>query len=126
MASVAAVIAIAVLPSGATTPVRAASRCASASGADATACGFYETFLELRPAGLPTKRQQRTLEPCLSKRLRTLLDEARKEQRDFAKRIPTRSRPSSMAVSWPACSRDRTVSSWCEPLRRRTEVRTWS
>jgi hypothetical protein len=61
----------------------AAALAASASAgsredeAAAAVRGFYARYVELRPAGLPTREQQKSLAPFLSRRLLALMDGAR-------------------------------------------------
>ena len=76
-------------------PVMAApeSACITATPAESIVCRFYERYLDLRPAGLPTERQQAKLAPFLSRRLLGLLDRARLEQQDFARRSPDEKPP---------------------------------
>ena len=76
-----------------TAAAQGAERCEGGSPAEAAVCGLYETYLEVRPAGLPTQRQQRAFAPYLSRRLLALMDEARREQKDFARRFPDEKPP---------------------------------
>ena len=62
--------------------------CTTGTPAEYVVCRFYERYLDLRPVGLPTKRQQSKLAPFLSRRLLALFERARLEQQDFARRSP--------------------------------------
>jgi hypothetical protein len=76
-------------------PVMAAqdTACATGTPAESIVCRLYERYLELRPAGLPTRKQQAKLAPFLSRRLLSLLDRARLEQQDHARRFPDEKPP---------------------------------
>ena len=70
-----------------------APACTTGTPAESVVCHFYERYLDLRPAGLPTRRQQSKLAPFLSRRLLALLDRARLEQEDFTRRFPDEKPP---------------------------------
>lgn len=76
-------------------PVMAApdNTCTTGTPAESIVCRFYERYLDLRPVGLPTKRQQAKLAPFLSHRLLVLLERARLEQQDFVRRSPDEKPP---------------------------------
>ena len=60
--------------------VRPATDCPDPSSAAGTVCEFYDAYLRLRPAGLPSAAQQAELAPWLSERLERQLDAARAAQ----------------------------------------------
>ena len=84
-----ALVATAALLVGCAAPaVGPASRCAAPASAEGTVCSFYEAYLRLRPAGLPTAAQQAELAPWLSQRLERQLDAARAEQAAYREAHP--------------------------------------
>jgi len=54
---------------------------------------FYEKYLQLRPAGLPTAAQQQAMAPYLSRRLLGLMDAARAYQAEAEKAHPDEKPP---------------------------------
>ena len=60
--------------------VRPAADCPDPGSAAGAVCEFYQTYLRLRPAGLPSAAQQAELAPWLSERLERQLDAARAVQ----------------------------------------------
>jgi hypothetical protein len=54
---------------------------------------FYKWYLETQPTGLPTKEQELTIAPYLSKRLLGLIDEARSYQETFIRQSPDEKPP---------------------------------
>src|SRR6185503_4057197 len=54
---------------------------------------FYTRYIELQPAGLPTREQQKALAPQLSRRLQKLMDEARSHSEAQQKAHPDEKPP---------------------------------
>jgi hypothetical protein len=78
---------------GASAAMAEPGACTTGTPAESIVCRFYERYLDLRPGGLPTKKQRAKLSPFLSRRLLALLDRARLEQEDFARRFPDEKPP---------------------------------
>ena len=62
--------------------------CPEGGAPDVVVCQFYETYVEIQPAGLPSPSEQEALAPYLSLGLQRLLDDARTHQEDFEARHP--------------------------------------
>jgi len=68
-------------------PVVAASAAADSSAQD-TAKQFYSACLKLKPSGLPTREQMKTLAPLLSAELVKLIASARRKQEESIRKNP--------------------------------------
>ncbi len=51
-------------------------------------CRFYRSYLAMKPFGLPTPTERKTLDPMMSQRLRRALDLAGTTQMDYIRRHP--------------------------------------
>lgn len=63
------------------------------SDATAAAKKFYQTYLKLKPSGLPTEEQMKEFAPLLSREVNDLIAAARREQQKFIKDNPDEKPP---------------------------------